>query len=62
MVNLGEFLKTWSLCSISVPRQVNFDRQKFVETAKIEKFKCDILSNFQTLCWMGKGSNVLKKA
>ena len=23
--------------------------QKLVETAKIEKFKCDILSNFQTM-------------
>ena len=25
-------------------------RQKLVENAKIEKFKCDILSDFQTLC------------
>ena len=24
--------------------------QKLVENAKIEKFKCDILSNFQTMC------------
>ena len=24
--------------------------QKLVENAKIEKFKCDILGNFQTLC------------
>ena len=23
-----------------------------VENAKIEKFKCDILSNFETMCWM----------
>ena len=26
--------------------------QKLVENAKIEKFKCDILSNFQTLCML----------
>ena len=25
-------------------------RQKLVENAKIQKFKCDILSKFQTLC------------
>ena len=24
--------------------------QKLVENAKIQKFKCDILSNFQTMC------------
>ena len=24
--------------------------QKSVENAKIQKFKCDILSNFQTMC------------
>ena len=24
--------------------------QNFVENAKIEKFKCDILDDFQTLC------------
>ena len=24
--------------------------QKLVENAKIRKFKCDILSNFQTMC------------
>ena len=25
--------------------------QKLVENAKIQKFKCDILCDFQTLCW-----------
>ena len=25
-------------------------RKKLVKNAKIEKFKCDILSHFQTLC------------
>ena len=27
--------------------------QKLVESAKIKKFKCDILSNFQTMCCWG---------
>ena len=44
----GEFLKTWSLRSNSVTRQVLIG-QKLVENAKIQKFKCDILSNFQTM-------------
>ena len=39
-------LKSWSLWSNSVTRQVNFDRTKLVENAKIGKFECDILSNW----------------
>ena len=27
--------------------------QKLVENAKIQKYKCDILSNFQTMCMSG---------
>ena len=50
MVNFGEFLKTWSLSSKSVARYVIFKGQKLVENAKIQKFKCDILGDFQTLC------------
>ena len=50
MVHFCEFLKTWSLRSNSVTRQVNFKiGQKLVENDKIQKFKCDILSNFQTM-------------
>ena len=30
--------------AVSVTRQVNFNRTKLVENAKIQKFKCDILS------------------
>ena len=37
-----ECLKTWSL-------QVNFETTKIGENAKIEKFKCEILRDFQTL-------------
>ena len=50
MVHFGEFLKTWSLRSNSVTRQVNFNRTKI--GGKCQKFKCDILSNFQTM-WDG---------
>ena len=53
MVHFGEFLKTWSLRSNSVTRQVNFNRKKLVENAKIEKLKWDILSDFQTMCKRG---------
>ena len=48
-VCFGDFLKTWSLRSNSVTRKVTFNRTKIGEKAKIEKFECDILSDFQTL-------------
>ena len=38
-VNFGEFLKTRSLRSNSVTKQVNFDRTKIAGNAIIEKFK-----------------------
>ena len=51
IVYVGEFLKNWSLRSNSVTRHVSFKiGQKLVENAKIEKFKWDILSIFQTWC------------
>ena len=37
MVHFGEFLKTWNLRSNSVTRQVNFNKTKIVENAKIQK-------------------------
>ena len=43
MVQFGEFLKTWSLRSNSITRQVSFNWEKIVGN-------CDILSNFQTMC------------
>ena len=49
LVQFGEFLKTSSLRSNSVTRHVSFNRTKIGENAKIQKFKCDILSTFQTL-------------
>ena len=44
----GEFFKTWSLLLNSVTRQVTFNRTKMDGNVKIQKFKWDILSNFQT--------------
>ena len=46
MVHFGEFLKTWSLRSNSVTRQVSFNSTKIGG-------KCVILSNFQTM-WCQK--------
>ena len=46
----GAFLKTWSLLSNSVTRQINFKRTTLVENAKIEKSKWDILVDLQTMC------------
>ena len=37
MVNFGNFLKTWSLQSNSITRQVTFNITKIGENAKIEK-------------------------
>ena len=51
MVHFGEFLKTWSLRSNSVTRQVSFYRTKIGGKWQKSKFECDILSNFQTM-WL----------
>ena len=48
MVNFGDFLKT------ALPDRSVLIGQKLVENTKWEKFKGDILSNFQTF-WAGKG-------
>ena len=45
MVHFGEFLKTWSLRSNSVTRQVSFNRTKI--GGKCQKF--NILSNFHVM-------------
>ena len=54
MVHFGKFLKTLSLRSNSVTRHVTFNRTKIGGNAKMPKFKCDILSNFQTMCKRGR--------
>ena len=40
----------WGLRSNSVTRQGNFDSTKIDKNANIEKLKCDIFGDFQTLC------------
>ena len=52
MIYFGEFLKTWSLRSSNVTGQVTLIWTKIGENALIEKFKCDILDDFQTLCYI----------
>ena len=50
MVHFGEHLKTEACGQKVLPDRSVFIGQKLVEKAKIQKFKCDNLSNFQTLC------------
>ena len=52
MVHSG--LKTWSLLSNSLSWQVIFEIDK-KDWWKMQKFKCDILSNFQTMCTVQTG-------
>ena len=47
---LGIFLKAWSFTVKDVLPDKSFSKgQKLLENIKIEKFKCDILDNFQTM-------------
>ena len=50
MVNLASFWKTEAYGQTVLPEKSVLVGQKLVENAKIQKFKCDILSNFQTIC------------
>ena len=49
MVHFGEFLKPEACGQTELPDKSVLIAQKSMENAKIQKFKCDILSNFQTL-------------
>ena len=49
MVNFGEFVKTWSGQTV-LPDRSLLKGQKLMKNAKLKQFKCDILSNFQTMC------------
>ena len=51
MVNLASFWKTEDNGQKVLPDYSVLIGQKLVENAKIPKFKCDILGDFQTLCW-----------
>ena len=50
MVNLASFGKPEACGQTVLPDRSVLIGQKLVENAKIQKFKCDILSNFQTMC------------
>ena len=48
--NLASFWKPKACSQIELPDRSVLIGQKLVESAKIQKFKCDILGDFQTLC------------
>ena len=48
MVHFGEFWKPEACDQTVLPDRSVLIGQKLVENDKIHKFKCDILSNFQT--------------
>ena len=50
MLNLASFWKREACSQTVLPDMSVLIGQKLVENAKIQKFKCDILSNFQTMC------------
>ena len=49
MFHFGEFWKRKACGQTVLPDRSVLIGQKLVENAKIKKFKCDILSNFQTM-------------
>ena len=50
MVASVEFLKPEACSQTVLPDKSLLIGQKLLENAKIEKLKCDIFSDFQTLC------------
>ena len=50
MANFGEFLKPKACGQTVLPVMAILTRKKLIENAKIEKIKCDILGDFQTMC------------
>ena len=50
MVDLASFWKPEACGQTVLPDRSVLIGQKLVEKAKIQKFKCDILGDFQTLC------------
>ena len=52
MVHFGEFVgKPEARGQTVLPDRSVLIGQKLGENAKIQKFNCEILSNFQTMCW-----------
>ena len=58
MVNLASFWKTEAFGQTVLPDRSVLIGQKLVENAKIEKFKWDILDDFQTMWHSRKNSNL----
>ena len=52
MVNLASFWQTEATTQTVLPDRQLLIGQKWLENAKIQKFKCDILGDFETL-WRG---------
>ena len=50
MANLASFWKPEACGQTVLPDRSVLIGQKLVRNAKIKKLKCDILSNFQTMC------------
>ena len=57
MVHFGEFWKPVAYGHTVLPGKSILKWQKLMENAQIQKFKCDIFSNFQTLCKTQKAQN-----
>ena len=57
---LASFGKTKACGQKVLPDRSVFIGQKLVENAKFQKFKCDILSNFQTMCILQKIEKVFE--
>ena len=53
--NPAQWLKITEKVSFNILSEASYvyilSGQKFIKNAKIEKFKWDILGDFQTLCW-----------
>ena len=60
MVNFGEFLKSEACGQTVLPEKSILIGQKLVENDKVQKFKCDILSNFQTMWVQSKQTNYVR--
>ena len=50
MLNLASFSQTEATTQTVLPDRRLLIGQKWLENAKIQKFKCDILGDFETLC------------
>ena len=61
-VKNGQFWKTEACGQTVLPNRSILIGQKLMENAKIEKFKCDILGDFQTLCSSLQTATWMKKA